>query len=288
MKEEYLFLDTNVFIDCNNNISELEEILKYSEKKGWKFSISMYTLLELKANEKTEPIINFICKNFSKIFIISTEIEGMNMELYKFKSINDKKNSILYKIEKKEYEMKCIFYLCLQIGIVFQEIFESKKIFSRKFEDLLEYRNIKTLEEDKKFVNEYLEKIIKEILLFYRETEEIDNKTKQKIKHKKENLKKELIIDMQKSNIENQSDFMIKLILENYLEMAYRKICNIKENLDKNNFLDILFINLIETKSILMTRDKWILEKIKGYGYLEIEKYKIYKLMGVQKLNVLR
>ena len=33
MKEEYLFLDTNVFIDCNNNISELEEILKYSEKK---------------------------------------------------------------------------------------------------------------------------------------------------------------------------------------------------------------------------------------------------------------
>ena len=70
--------------------------------------------------------------------------------------------------------------------------------------------------------------------------------------------------------------------------MAYRKICNIKENLDKNNFLDILFINLIETKSILMTRDKWILEKIKGYGYLEIEKYKIYKLMGVQKLNVHR
>ncbi len=288
MKEEYLFLDTNVFIDCNNNISELEEILKYSEKKGWKFSISMYTLLELKANEKTEPIINFICKNFSKISIILTEIKGTNMKLYKFKSINDKKNSILYKKEKKEYEMKCILYLCLQIGIVFQDIFVSEKIFSRKFEDLLEYRNIKTLEEDKKFVNEYLEKIIKEILLFYSGTEEINNQTKQKIKYKKENLKKELIIDMQKSNIENQSDFMIKLILENYLEMAYRKICNIKENLDKNNFLDILFINLIETKSILMTRDKWILEKIKGYGYLEIEKYKIYKLMGVQKLNVHR
>lgn len=288
MKEEYLFLDTNVFIDCNNNISELEEILKYSEKKGWKFSISMYTLLELKANEKTEPIINFICKNFSKIFIISTEIKGMNMKLYKFKSINDKKNSILYKKEKKEYEMKCILYLCFQIGIVFQDIFASEKIFSRKFEDLLEYRNIKTLEEDKKFVNEYLEKIIKEILLFYSGTEEISNQTKQKIKSKKENLKKELIIDMQKSNIENQSDFMIKLILENYLEMAYRKICNIKENLDKNNFLDILFINLIETKQILMTRDKWILEKIKGYGYLEIEKYKIYNLMGVQKLNVFR
>ena len=192
MKEEYLFLDTNVFIDCNNNISELEEILKYSEKKGWKFSISMYTLLELKANEKTEPIINFICKNFSKIFIISTEIKGMNMKLYKFKSINDKKNSILYKKEKKEYEMKCILYLCFQIGIVFQDIFASEKNFSRKFEDLLEYRNIKTLEEDKKFVNEYLEKIIKEILLFYSGTEEISNQTKQKIKSKKENLKKEL------------------------------------------------------------------------------------------------
>lgn len=288
MKEEYLFLDTNVFIDCNDNISELEKILKYSEKKGWKFSISMYTLLELKANEKTEPIINFICKNFCKILIVPTEIKGMNMKLYKFKSINDKKNSILYKKEKKEYEMKCIVYLCLQIGIVFQDIFASEKIFNRKFEDLLEYRDIKTLEEDKKFVNEYLEKIIKEILLFYNGTEEINKQIKQKIKSKKEKLKKELIIDLQKSNIENQSDFMIKLILENYLEMVYRKICNIKENLDKNNFLDILFINLIETKQILMTRDKWILEKIKSYGYSEIEKYNIYSLMGIQKLNVLR
>lgn len=184
--------------------------------------------------------------------------------------------------------MRCIMYLCLQIGIVFRDIFNSEKIFSRKFEDLLEYRNMKTLEEDKKFVNEYLEKIIKEILLFYSGTEEINKQTKQKIKFKKENLKKELIIDVQKSNIENQSAFMIKLILENYLEMVYRKICNIKENLDKNNFLDILFINLIETKQILMTRDKWILEKIKSYGYSEIEKYNIYSLMGVQKLNVLR
>jgi len=52
--------------------------------------------------------------------------------------------------------------------------------------------------------------------------------------------------------------------------------------------LDILFINLIETKQILMTRDKWILEKIKSYGYSEIEKYNIYSLMGIQKLNVLR
>lgn len=281
MGNEYLFLDTNIFIDYKNDISKLEEILKYSEKKGWKFSISMYTLLELKANEKLRPIIKFLHKNFSRISIIQTEIKGMNRNLYELKNIKKIGNEGCYKKEKKEYEMKCIVYLCLQIGIVFQDIFDSEKIFSRKFEDLLEYRDIKTLEEDKKFVNEYLEKIIKEILLFYNGTEEINKQIKQKIKSKKEKLKKELIIDVQKSNIENQSDFMIKLILENYLEMVYRKICNIKENLDKNNFLDILFINLIETKQILMTRDKWILEKIKSYGYSEIEKYNIYSLMGV-------
>ena len=286
MKEEYLFLDTNVFIDCNDNISELEKILKYSEKKGWKFSISMYTLLELKANEKTEPIINFICKNFCKILIVPTEIKGMNMKLYKFKSINDKKNSILYKKEKKEYEMKCIIYFCVQIGIIFKDIFVSEKTFERKFEDLLKYRNIKTLEEDKKFVNEYLEKIIKEILLFYSGTEEIDRRIKQKLKSKKEKLKEELITNIQKSEIKNQSNFMIKVTLEIYLDMVYKKIFNKNEKIDKNNFFDILFINLVESKQMMITNDKWIKKMVKNYGYTEVSKYNEYIILGLP--NVVR
>ena len=97
-----------------------------------------------------------------------------------------------------------------------------------------------------------------------------------------------MIIENQNSGIKNQSNFMIKLTIEVYLEMVYKKIFNIKENIDKNNFLDILFIGLVDTKQMLMTRDKWILEKIKSYGYSEIEKYNIYSLMGVQKLNVFR
>ena len=101
MGNEYLFLDTNIFIDYKNDISKLEKILKYSEKKGWKFSISMYTLLELKANEKLRQIINFLCENFSRISIIQTEIEGMNRNLFKFKSIKKIGNEECYKKEKK-------------------------------------------------------------------------------------------------------------------------------------------------------------------------------------------
>nr|DAJ82569.1 MAG TPA: PIN domain [Caudoviricetes sp.] len=288
MENEYLFLDTNIFIDYKNDMTKLEEILKYSEKKGWKLSISMYTLLELKSNEKLIPIINFLCENFSRISIIQTEIKGMNRNLFEFKSIKKIGNEECYKKEKKSYEMKCVIYFCAHMAIIFQEIFDSNKIFSRKFKDLKKYKNLKDKNEDNDFINEYLEKIVKEILLFYNGTLEVDKRIKQKIKSKRESMKKELIIETQNSGIKNQSNFMIKLTIEVYLEMVYKKIFNIKENIDKNNFLDILFIGLVDTKQMLMTRDKWILEKIKSYGYSEIEKYNIYSLMGVQKLNVFR
>ncbi len=288
MENEYLFLDTNIFVDYKNDMTKLEEILKYSEKKGWKLSISMYTLLELKSNEKLISIINFLCENFSRISIIQTEIKGMNRNLFEFKSIKKIGNEECYKKEKKSYEMKCVIYFCVHMAIIFQEIFDSNKIFSRKFKDLKKYKNLKDKNEDNDFINEYLEKIVKEILLFYNGTLEVDKKIKQKIKSKRESMKKELIIETQNSGIKNQSNFMIKLTIEVYLEMVYKKIFNLKENIDKNNFLDILFIGLVDTKQMLMTRDKWILEKIKSYGYSEIEKYNIYSLMGVQKLNVFR
>lgn len=288
MENEYLFLDTNIFVDYKNDMTKLEEILKYSEKKGWKLSISMYTLLELKSNEKLISIVNFLCENFSRISIIQTEIKGMNRNLFEFKSIKKIGNEECYKKEKKSYEMKCVIYFCVHMAIIFQEIFDSNKIFSRKFKDLKKYKNLKDKNEDNDFINEYLEKIVKEILLFYNGTLEVDKKIKQKIKSKRESMKKELIIETQNSGIKNQSNFMIKLTIEVYLEMVYKKIFNLKENIDKNNFLDILFIGLVDTKQMLMTRDKWILEKIKSYGYSEIEKYNIYSLMGVQKLNVFR
>lgn len=286
MKEKYLFLDTNVFIDCKYNILKLKEMLNYSKERGWKFSISMYTLLELKANEKTRNIINFLCKNFSRISIIKTEIKGMDMTLYELKNIKKVENEKFYKKEKKEYEMKCIIYFCVQIGIIFKDIFVSEKTFKRKFEDLLKYRSIKTLEEDKKFVNEYLEKIIKEILLFYSGTEEIDRRIKQKLKSKKEKLKEELITNIQKSEIKNQSNFMIKVTLEIYLDMVYKKIFNKNEKIDKNNFFDILFINLVESKQMMITNDKWIKKMVKNYGYTEVSKYNEYIILGLP--NVVR
>lgn len=286
MENEYLFLDTNIFVDYKNDMTKLEEILKYSEKKGWKLSISMYTLLELKSNEKLIPIINFLCENFSRISIIQTEIKGINRNLYKFKNIKKIGNEEYYKKEKKSYEMKCVIYFCIHIAIIFKEIFDSDKIFSRKFEDLVEYRNLRNKDEENNFINGYLEKLMKEILLFYNGTLEIDKRIRQKIKSKRESMKKELIIETQNSGIKNQSNFMIKLTIEVYLEMVYKKIFNVKENIDKNNFLDILFIGLVDTEQMIMTRDKWIKKMIKNYGYTEISKYNGYIILGLP--NVLR
>lgn len=286
MENEYLFLDTNIFVDYKNDMTKLEEILKYSEKKGWKLSISMYTLLELKSNEKLIPIINFLCENFSRISIIQTEIKGINRNLYKFKNIKKIGNEEYYKKEKKSYEMKCVIYFCIHMAIIFKEIFDSDKIFSRKFEDLVEYRNLRNKDEENNFINGYLEKLMKEILLFYNGTLEIDKRIRQKIKSKRESMKKELIIETQNSGIKNQSNFMIKLTIEVYLEMVYKKIFNVKENIDKNNFLDILFIDLVDTEQMIMTRDKWIKKMIKNYGYTEISKYNGYIILGLP--NVLR
>lgn len=286
MENEYLFLDTNIFVDYKNDMTKLEEILKYSEKKGWKLSISMYTLLELKSNEKLISIINFLCENFSRISIIQTEIKGMNRNLYKFKNIKKIGNEEYYKKEKKSYEMKCVIYFCIHMAIIFKEIFDSDKIFSRKFEDLVEYRNLRNKDEENNFINGYLEKLMKEILLFYNGTLEIDKRIRQKIKSKRESMKKELIIETQNSGIKNQSNFMIKLTIEVYLEMVYKKIFNVKENIDKNNFLDILFIGLVDTEQMIMTRDKWIKKMIKNYGYTEISKYDGYIILGLP--NVLR